>query len=218
MKPSQKRNRLVTVIIGSLSVLILFVILLAASPNTRRKSVIVLASLQAHLTLPANNQYPQIDTTKLSQTQKKIIDITRAEYNKKPISFDQNVLTYTQGNSEPWCADFATWVLYKAGVPISNPNSRSWRIPGVLTLQSYYQAQQRYKEVNTYTPKPGDIAIYIGERTLDGRNRQHTNIVLKVEEDIMTTIGGNERGRMRVSTQSHKSNDNGLVGFGVLDK
>lgn len=106
--------------------------------------------------------------------------------------------------------------MWQAGTPLSNPNSGSWRIPGVLTLQSYYRSVGKYKTVGSYTPKTGDVAIYIGKNTLDGRSHQHTNIVLGVDKGTMTTIGGNENGRMRVSTQSYKRDQNGLVGFGVL--
>lgn len=206
--------------IASILVAVLLVVFLGLilSPSTRDATKAMLSGIQAHLTLGANTPFPEADQTDLSETQKKIIEITKAEYEKKPVSFDQNVLKYSQGIKEPWCADYATWVLNQAGVPLSNPNSRSWRIPGVLTLQSYFKDQDKYEVIGTYTPKTGDLAIYVGNRTLDGRSRQHTNIVLKVEGDTMTTVGGNERGRMRISTQSYKTNENSLVGFGVLDK
>lgn len=44
---------------------------------------------------------------------------------------------YSEGNDEPWCADFTSWVMRASGKPFSNPNSGHWRIPGVLTLTAY---------------------------------------------------------------------------------
>jgi hypothetical protein len=194
--------------------LILFLLLLI--PSTRYATKSTLQALQAHLTLPANGAFPDVDKANLSPVQKNIVTITKAEYAKHPVSFDTNVLKYSQNNKESWCADYASWVLKQAGAPLSNPNSGSWRIPGVLTLQSYFQNQNRYKTVGEYKPKTGDLAIYVGKRTLDGSSKQHTNIVLSVSGDTMTTIGGNEVGRMRISTQSYKTGQNSLVGFGTL--
>lgn len=218
MKHFIAKHRILMMILSIGVVAILTLAFLLALPASRYATKSILASIQAHLTIPVSEAYSDIDTKNLSETQKKIVAITKAEYEKKPVSFDQNVLKYSQGIKEPWCADYATWVFNQAGVPLSNPNSRSWRIPGVLTLQSYFKDQDKYEAIGTYTPKTGDLAIYVGNKTLDGRSRQHTNIVLKVEGDTMTTVGGNERGRMRISTQSYKTNENSLVGFGVLDK
>ena len=44
----------------------------------------------------------------------------------------------------------------------------------------------------------------------------HTNIVLSVHGDEMTTIGGNETGHLRIETQSYAKGAGGLDGFGVL--
>ncbi len=148
-----------------------------------------------------------------------IVQITRQEYAERPTSYDRTVLKYTDGNKEPWCADFTSWVMKQSGVPYKNQNSTSWRIPGVLTLQEYYKSENRYiKADGKYRPKVGDVAIYVGERTLDGRSRQHANIVLDTIGDNMVTIGGNEQGRMRVSMVNFKTNESSLVGFGTLPK
>lgn len=214
-KPNKTRSKLNVLLLAMLSLAtVLTIVMNSSRAKTAVKSFI--SATQAHLSGSVHGEYPAVDTTNLTPVQKNIIEITRREYALKPVSYDQNVLKYSQGIKEPWCADYATWVLKEAGAPLKNPNSGSWRIPGVLTLQEYYKSNNRYQKVGSYTPKTGDLAIYIGSRTLDGRSRQHTNIVLKVEGETMTTIGGNERGRMRISTQNYTSNQNSLVGFGVL--
>jgi hypothetical protein len=38
---------------------------------------------------------------------------------------------FSEGTAEPWCADFVSWVMYQAGFSLDNPDSGSWRIPGV---------------------------------------------------------------------------------------
>lgn len=44
---------------------------------------------------------------------------------------------------------------------------------------------------------------------------QHTNIVIKNENGLITTVGGNEGGKIRIQTHELRK-DPGLVGYGVL--
>lgn len=175
----------------------------------RREVRIVGQTTLAHLSSPVSGQFPVIPTARLSPLQRRIVDLTQQEYTKKPVSYDGNVLKYSQGSKEPWCADFASWIFMQAGRPFDNPNSGSWRIPGVYTLQEYFQAYNTYKMAGTYVPKTGDVAIY-------HQGEGHTNIVLTVKNGQMTTVGGNESGRIRIETQSYAKGADGLDGFGVL--
>lgn len=176
-----------------------------------------LTTMQARLSAPATAPFPAVDTNRLSKTQIAIIDLERQEYAKHPISYDQNVLTYTQGDKQAWCADFISWVMLKVGVPFSNPNSGSWRIPGVYTLQEYYQSIRRYETVGSYTPQPGDVAFYIGKSAFGLNTSGHVALVIEADHGHMTTIGGNEGGRLRIDTQAIQPGVNRLVGFGRLD-
>jgi len=163
--------------------------------------------------------FPDVPTKNLTTTQKKILTLVRQEYEKVPRSYDTTVLKYTEGAEESWCADFISWTFLKAGVPVTNPNSDYWRIPGVLTLQQYYRDNTGYVEASSgYTPHLGDIAFYIGAQTPDNSSEEHAAIVLKVNDGNITTIGGNEgSGIMRIRTESLQQNiDKGLVGFGQL--
>jgi len=152
-------------------------------------------------------QFPRIDSSTLTLTQVKILATLRAEYAAQPPG-----TKYSQGASEPWCADFVSWVMKEADTPLSNPNSGSWRIPGTMTLRDYFKEQGRWHAYgDNYSPKTGDIAIYDG----NGPNGQHTNFVLQYENGILTTIGGNENGRIRI--QRYKLADPlKLIGFGSL--
>lgn len=163
----------------------------------------------ARFSEPADQPFPDIDTSGLSEMQKKIVDLARTEYAKRPISYDENVQKYTQGNNEAWCADFASWIMREAGMPFNNLHSGGWRIPGVYTLQEYFETQNRYQKAGDYTPRIGDIAFL-------HYPSGHVAVVLDVHGDTMTTIGGNENGRMRVSYRSLNPGAEGLVGFGTL--
>lgn len=154
-------------------------------------------------------EFPDIDLSNLSQLQKTILEISKEEYYKKPISFDDNVLKYSQGAQEPWCANYISWIMKQAGVPYVNPHSGNWRIPGVNTLQEYYSAENRYVQAGKYTPKVGDAAIYLD-------NNSHVNLVIDVKDNLMTTIGGNEEGHLRIKTQNYNYGTQGLSGFGKL--
>lgn len=153
--------------------------------------------------------YPEINSTDLNSTQKKIIDITKAEFQSQP-----DYKKYSEGNSEPWCSDFVSWVYKEAGTPLQNPVSGSWRIPGTYTLRDYLIKEGRLKGPEAdYVPHTGDLMLYDNPNPFGG----HVNIVLKVNSDkSVTTIGGNEPGGIRVKT--HKAYlDPGFVGYGILE-
>ncbi|MGB6039045.1 MAG: CHAP domain-containing protein, partial [Gordonia sp. (in: high G+C Gram-positive bacteria)] len=152
--------------------------------------------------------YPDLDTATLNPTQKRIVEITRAEFEAQP-----DGLKFSEGVDEAWCANFVTWVMNEAGAPLENPNSGSWRIPGVYTLTEYYQDHGRFRAADSgYQPKLGDVMLY----SSDSFFRQHTNIVLAYDDNVVTTVGGNEwGGHVRVN-QFKVGGYVGLVGYGVL--
>lgn len=85
------------------------------------------------------------------------------------------------------------------------------RIPGTFTLREYYEANGRFKPANSgYQPLPGDAAIYRNSPVFG----DHANIVLKNDNGVLTTVGGNEANRIRVFVNHNKQYD-GLLGYGV---
>ena len=152
-------------------------------------------------------EFPTVDTTTLSPPQARIVALLEAEHGtQRPGTF------YSEGVEEPWCADFVSWIMREAGMPLSNPNSGHWRIPGVYTLQEYYESQSRFQEVGDgYRPAVGDVVLYDNSSWVG----QHTNFVVAVDGDTATTVGGNEFGRIRVHTVDWAS-DSAVVGFGRL--
>jgi CHAP domain-containing protein len=195
---------------------LLAVVVTYSVPSMRHNARTAITTAAARITPDPNTPFPDISTGGLSPRQVQIISLSRAEYEKHPVSYDQNVLKYTQGAKEAWCADFISWIMSRSGAPYSNPNSGSWRIPGVYTLQDYYKSQNRYVEVGGYQPKPGDVAFYIGRHTFDLFSTGHAAIVVQVTGNEMTTIGGNEGGKLRIDEQPIKRGENSLVGFGKL--
>jgi len=205
------------IIIAGILACICFLFVIAYSiSSVRHDARTALTTIAARVIPASSTPFPSINTTGLTKQQKRIIQLAHAQYDKHPISYDQTVLTYSQNTKEAWCADFASWIMMEGGSPYSNPNSGSWRIPGVLTLQSYYQAHNRYADVGHYRPQVGDVAFYVGWHTFDLFSTQHVAIVIKVDGNKMTTIGGNEDGRIRLDTQPIKAGENSLVGFGKL--
>lgn len=152
--------------------------------------------------------FPEVDMKKLSPLRTQIITLARQEHQTQPLG-----TKYSAGIKEAWCADFASWIMKEAGAPYSNPNSQSWRIPGVYTLRDYYQSSGRFRAVGSgYTPQPGDVALY-NDSPVFGT---HVNIVLADKKGVLTTVGGNENGTIRVYENSSK-NYAGLVGYGVAE-
>ncbi|MET0199561.1 MAG: CHAP domain-containing protein [Rhodococcus fascians] len=149
--------------------------------------------------------FPDVDTSALTPEQAAVVDLTRAEHERqRPGTF------YSEGVEEAWCANFVSWIMREAGRPLSNPHSGSWRIPGVYTLTEYYQQQGTF-EPKGYVPSVGDVVLYDNSSWVG----QHTNIVVAVDGDTATTVGGNELGKIRVHSVDVLS-DSAIVGFGRL--
>lgn len=150
--------------------------------------------------------FPEVNAGELTTDQARVVELLRTEHElQRPGTF------YAEGIDEAWCADFVSWIMKEAGLPLSNPHSGSWRIPGVYTLQEYYQAQGRFEAVGDYTPSVGDVVLYDNTSWAG----QHTNVIVAVDGDEAITVGGNEAGKIRVHTLQYAS-DSGVVGFGRL--
>ncbi len=100
---------------------------------------------------------------------------------------------YSQNSDELWCADFVSWAYNQAGYPIGSGGA--WRVPAVATIASIGQKQQKwhYHPVNSYQPRPGDLAIHNGS--------DHVNMVVAITptknlltKGVPTLIGGDEVG------------------------
>ena len=155
---------------------------------------------------PGESAFPDIDTANLSPTRQKIISLAKTEFKAQSAG-----TKLSQGAEEPWCANFVSYIMKQAGAPLKNPHTGGWRIPGTFTLREYYEANGRFKPVNSgYQPLPGDVAIYRNSPVFG----DHTNIVLKNDNGVLTTVGGNEMNRIRVFTNRDKQYD-GLLGYGV---
>lgn len=153
-------------------------------------------------------EFPKISHDSLSPTTAKVLTILQTEYTAQPSG-----TKYSEGVTESWCADFESWVMREAGAPYANPNSGSWRIPGTHTLKDYFVARGNWHAYGDgYQPRTGDIAIYDG----NGPYGQHTNFILKNENGFLTTLGGNEVGKIRI--QQHRLDDSLMaVGFAEMN-
>jgi hypothetical protein len=125
-------------------------------------AVTVLVGVAAQLELPKRQgsdspvaavpAFPAIDQSTLTPLQSRVADVLKSQRRAQPES-----ATYTEGADEPWCADFVSWVMREAGAPLNNPNSGSWRITGVYTLQQYYESDAT--TITTVGGNEGGISV-----------------------------------------------------------
>ena len=155
---------------------------------------------RSRTTTPA---FPVVDTSALSPGRAAVVRILGEEY-----ATQAGMSKYSEGNDEPWCADFTSWVMRASGKPFANPNSGHWRIPGVLTLTAYLKDGGRY-EAPGYAPKPGDMVLY----DVPSPKGQHVNIVLINDHGTLTTVGGGEGRGVGLSTYV-AADDSGITGYG----
>ncbi|MCY4666961.1 MAG: CHAP domain-containing protein, partial [Rhodococcus sp.] len=76
------------------------------------------------------DSFPAVDHSILSAQQSALLGVLEQEWESGSPG-----TKYAEGVEESWCADFVSWSMNQIGTPFSNPNSGSWRIPGVYTLQ-----------------------------------------------------------------------------------
>ena len=158
---------------------------------------------------PGESVFPDIDTANLSPTRQKIISLAKTEFKAQSAG-----VKFSQDAEEAWCANFVSWIMHQAGAPLKNPHTGGWRIPGTFTLREHYETAGRFKPANSgYQPLPGDVAIYRNSPVFG----DHTNIVLKNDNGVLTTVGGNEMNRIRVFVNRDKQYE-GLLGYGVPEK
>ncbi|MGV9820921.1 CHAP domain-containing protein [Nocardia xishanensis] len=149
--------------------------------------------------------FPHIDRSALEPAQARLVEVLEREF-----AAPGGGPKYAEGLVEPWCADFVSWTMREAGRPLSNPNSGSWRIPGVYTLQEYYEGSDRFAPAGSgYRPRTGDVLLYGPESQFS----QHTNIVLEAANGEVTTIGGNEFGEVRIH-RFRMADVKDVVGYG----
>lgn len=107
-----------------------------------------------------------------------------AEYCKKYINGLGQSGGRPDGSCEEWCADFTSWIFNQAGYPLQQPN---WRISFVDNIRLVGVAGGKFTFKTTgYTPQPGDIALH------ENQGSSHVNIVVAVNGDTVTMIGGDQ--------------------------
>ena len=193
------------IILSVIALLLIALSVIAAQPKIADKLSSLINSVHLDRS-PGESAFPDIDTANLSPTRQKIISLAKAEFKAQSAG-----AKFSQGADEPWCANFVSYIMKQAGAPLKNPHTGGWRIPGTFTLREYYEAASRFKPANSgYQPLPGDVVIYRNSPVFG----DHTNIVLKNDNGVLTTVGGNETNRIRVFVNHDKQYD-GLLGYGV---
>lgn len=106
---------------------------------------------------------------------------------------------------EPWCADFVSWVMQQAGVPVGAGGKGE---DYVKFLKDWGQKEGRWHDKGSHTPKPGDMIIY--DWTQNG-TLDHVGIVTAVDGNSITTVAGNEGDA--VSQAHRRLGDADIAGF-----
>lgn len=197
-----KKHKLIVILVAALLLAGVFTLFFVKS-----RFNVIPQIISSHASQAAKLTFPEINTSQLSSDQQKVVSILKTEYILNP-----DGTKYSQGVSEAWCADFVSWVFNEAGKPLGNPNSGSWRIPGTYTLREYYESISMFKSSDSgYSPKVGDIMLYDNPSPFG----QHTNIVIDNNNGLVTTIGGNEPGGIRIVKHTQKDTV-GFIGYGIF--
>ncbi|MEV7420593.1 CHAP domain-containing protein [Streptomyces sp. NPDC089919] len=102
--------------------------------------------------------------------------------------------------AEAWCADFARWVWAHNGAQVGGLS------PAAYSFYSYGRARGTVHGV----PEIGDAVVYASSASWSRGWADHVNIVVAVNGDNITTVGGNESNRVGRRTYNWRTNSNPL--------
>jgi hypothetical protein len=120
-------------------------------------------------------------------------------------NFGPAVAIFTDGNAEPWCADFVSYVLLRAGRPFTGGASGGWRIPWVPDIEAWFRARGRWFDRAFAAPLPGDVVNF---------SWGHTGIVVAVRGAALVTVEGNHADAVATRAIADWRSDAQIVGFG----
>lgn len=112
---------------------------------------------------------------------------------------DNSYKKFTNGRTEAWCADFATYVARECGAHIPHFSS-------VSQILAWGKENGRFSA----TAKAGDLIIFKGTNS-KGKQVSHTGIVTRVENGKVYTIEGNTSDK--VAERSYSLNDSRITGY-----
>ncbi len=121
---------------------------------------------------------------------------------KKYLGFNEKDGSYkkfTDGRTEAWCADFATYVARESGANIPH-------FSGVSQILEWGNNNGKFST----QAKVGDLIIFKG-RDKKGKKVSHTGIVTRVENGEVYTIEGNTSDK--VGERSYALNDSKITGY-----
>jgi hypothetical protein len=165
-----------------------------------------------------------------------IVERARAEMELgvKEVSEDRDkdgrIQQYTNGRIEPWCADFASWVLWQSGNKLNaNYTSNSYKPtdpsagqePGVSNMQNYFNKNEIYLPPGSEV-QPGDMVFY-DWRNCGQPGTTHMGIVASYDQNSRTvrTIEGNTGtgvpgGGEGIGSRQINTSSRCITGFGRL--
>ncbi len=124
------------------------------------------------------------------------------------------VNVYTDGNAEPWCADFVSWIYRKAGVAFTGGASGGWRIASVASAAQWFKSKGTWHyRSSSYIPKPGDF-VRFNWSGCECSSNNHAGIVERVDGTTLYTIEGNSSDMVRRKVYYNYKTYNKIIGFG----
>jgi hypothetical protein len=115
------------------------------------------------------------------------------------------ILQFTDGNAEAWCADFVSWVLRAAGTPFTGGASGGWRLAWTPDVRAWFAARDRYRSRLVASPQPGDVIWFV---------HGHVGFVTSATADRIETIEGNSGDALRARTYDAWRSNSKIHGFG----
>ena len=181
----------------------------------RSTAIYVIAAALCVATLCAMTPLSAQAATVKDGTAAKLVQVAEKEYKSVTATYGSGAQSYAtevrlakkyvefvEGEGaapEPWCADFASWCLNKAGyTKLYGATKHAYHHDFALDVLKGKATGTVHRAIKSYTPKKGDLVIRCasscGFDCGKGSTGEHVAIVSSVSSDGKTfkTIGGNE--------------------------
>lgn len=120
-------------------------------------------------------------------------------------NWSPEIAVFTDGNREPWCADFVSYVLREGGRPMTGGASGGWRIAAAAGVRQWFVAARRWQVRSVAVPAPGDVVSF---------SWGHVGLVEQASPEVLVTIEGNSADGLRRRVRNGWRSDVSVEGFG----
>jgi hypothetical protein len=150
-----------------------------------------------------------------SPVRSQIVSLAQSQVGVQESPLGSNCNKYSlelHGTCREWCADFATWVWIKAGVPVTYGWGAGQLNSSSVSFYQYAVSKGTWHPANSgYVPQPGDAAVFGLNST--GTQSSHVAIVVSAGSPGVNAVNGNRNDAVTYSVNQTIGGGSPISGY-----